>query len=202
MIQRGRFITLEGGEGAGKTTQARLLSDALCQSGIATLRTREPGGSPGAEVLRTLLLSGQVAWAPQAETLLHFAARADHVARTVRPALEAGMWVICDRFYDSTMAYQGYGQGADRDLIRAQIDLLGIRPDLTLVLDVSASVTATRLRGRGGESDRYEREDTTFHARVNEGFRAIAQAEPTRCRLIPADGTEQAVHQAIMALVG
>lgn len=202
MIQCGRFITLEGGEGAGKTTQSGLLADALCARGIPTLRTREPGGSPGAEVLRTLLLSGQVTWAPQAETLLHFAARADHVAHTVRPALEAGMWVVCDRFYDSTMAYQGYGQGADRTLIRAQIDLLGIRPDLTVVLDVSATVTAARLRKRGTDSDRYEREDSAFHARVNQGFRAIAQAEPDRCRLISADGTELAVHAAIMAAVG
>lgn len=202
MIQRGRFITLEGGEGAGKTTQSGLLANALCQRGIPTLRTREPGGSPGAEVLRTLLLSGQVTWAPQAETLLHFAARADHVAYTIRPALEAGMWVVCDRFYDSTMAYQGYGQGAGRALIRAQIGLLGIRPDLTVVLDVSAAVTAARLRKRGTDSDRYEREDSAFHTRVNQGFRAIAQAEPDRCRLISADGTEQVVHAAIMAAVG
>jgi dTMP kinase len=202
VIQRGRFITLEGGEGAGKTTQSGLLANALCQRGIPTLRTREPGGSPGAEVLRTLLLSGQVTWAPQAETLLHFAARADHVAYTIRPALEAGMWVVCDRFYDSTMAYQGYGQGADRALIRAQIGLLGIRPDLTVVLDVSAAVTAARLRKRGTDSDRYEREDSAFHTRVNQGFRAIAQAEPDRCHLISADGTEQVVHAAIMAAVG
>lgn len=202
MIQRGRFITLEGGEGAGKTTQSGLLADALCARGIPTLRTREPGGSPGAEILRTLLLSGQVTWAPQAETLLHFAARADHVAHTVRPALEAGMWVVCDRFYDSTMAYQGYGQGADRALIRAQIDLLGIRPDVTVVLDVTATVTAERLHKRGTDSDRYEREDSTFHTRVNQGFRAIAHAEPDRCRLISADGTERTVHAAIMAAVG
>ncbi len=202
MSQRGRFITLEGGEGAGKTTQAVRLTEALCQRGIPTLRTREPGGSPGAEVLRTLLLSGQVAWTAQAETLLHFAARADHVARTIRPALEAGMWVVCDRFYDSTMAYQGYGQGADRGLIQAQIDLLGIRPDLTLVLDVSASVTTTRLRERGAASDRYEREDSAFHTRVNDGFRAIAHADPARCRLIPADGTMRQVHAAILAAIG
>lgn len=196
-----RFITLEGGEGAGKSTQARLLADALCLLGLPVLRTREPGGSPGAEILRALLLSGQVRWTPQAETLLHFAARADHVVHTIRPALAAGMWVVCDRFYDSTMAYQGYGQGADRALIQAQTGLLGITPDLTLVLEVSPVVAAARLRRRGGGSDRYEREDAAFHARVNQGFRAIALANPERCRLISADDTEQAVHAAIMAVL-
>lgn len=201
-LTRGRFITLEGGEGAGKTTQVRLLADALCARGIPTLRTREPGGAPGAELLRTLLLSGQIAWSPQAETLLHFAARAEHVAKTIRPALEAGMWVICDRFYDSTMAYQGDGQGADKDLIQGQIGLLGIKPDLTLVLDVSADVSAARLQRRGGDSDRYEREDATFHARVNAGFLAIARAEPDRCRVVSAAGTEQVVHAAILAAIG
>jgi dTMP kinase len=197
----GRFITLEGGEGAGKTTQARLLADALCDRGIPVLRTREPGGSPGAEVLRDLLLSGRVAWAPEAETLLHFAARADHVARTIRPALRAGMWVVCDRFYDSTMAYQGFGQGTNRALIRAQIALLGIVPDLTIVLRASDAVAADRLLRRGGGADRYEREDAAFHARVNDGFLAIARAEPARCRIIAADGAPETVHAAIMAAV-
>ena len=106
-MQTGRFITLEGGEGAGKSTQTRLLADALEQLGLPVLRTREPGGAPGAEALRSLLLGGAVDWAPQAETLLHFAARAEHVEKTIRPALAAGMWVVCDRFFDSTMAYQG-----------------------------------------------------------------------------------------------
>ena len=113
----GRFITLEGGEGAGKSTQARLLADALVELGLPVLRTREPGGAPGAEILRDLLLGGSVDWSAPAETLLHFAARAEHVEKTIRPALAAGMWVVCDRFYDSTMAYQGYGQGADRAAI-------------------------------------------------------------------------------------
>src|SRR5580704_2117532 len=106
----GRFITLEGGEGAGKTTQATRLCQALETAGIAAIRTREPGGSPGAELLRGILLGGTVDWSPRAETLLHFAARAEHVAKTIQPALDAGTWVICDRFFDSTLAYQGYGQ--------------------------------------------------------------------------------------------
>jgi len=195
----GRFITLEGGEGAGKSTQARLLAEALCDRGLPVLRTREPGGSPGAELLRGLLLSGAVDWSPQAETLLHFAARAEHVGKTIGPALRAGMWVVCDRFFDSTLAYQGYGQGADRALIHAQTQLLGIAPDLTLMLDVSADVAAERLRRRGGAVDRYERADADFHARVNQGFRDIAAANPGRCRVIAADGGLADVHARVLA---
>ena len=145
MDARGRFITLEGGEGGGKSTQARLLADALAARGLPVLLTREPGGSPGSEVLRELLLSGRIAWSPPAETLLHFAHRAEHVEKTIRPALAAGMWVVCDRFYDSTMVYQGYGLGADRGVIAALIGLLDFPPDLTLVLDVSVATTLHRL---------------------------------------------------------
>ena len=152
------------------------------------LLTREPGGAPGAETLRGLLLSGRHDWSAQAEMLLHFAARAEHVARTIRPALQAGMTVVCDRFYDSTMAYQGYGQGADRAQIAAQIGLLGIVPDLTLVLDVPEDVAVARTAARGLAPDRYDRLGPGFHARVAAGFRAIADAEPERCRLIDASG--------------
>ena len=190
------FITLEGGEGAGKSTQARLLADALADLGLPVLRTREPGGAPGAELLRGLLLDDSHAWSGAAETLLHFAARAEHVAKTIRPALDAGMWVVCDRFYDSTMAYQGYGQGADRGLITALIGLVGIVPDLTLVLDVSERVALARQAQRGARADRYESLDLAFHARVRQGFRDIAAAE--RCVLLPADGAEADVHSAIM----
>jgi dTMP kinase len=200
-MAQGRFITLEGGEGAGKSTQARLLADALEALGVPVLRTREPGGAPGAEVLRGLLLGGTVAWSPPAETLLHFAARAEHVERTIRPVLAAGTWVVCDRFADSTMAYQGYGQGADRAMIATLTGLIGLVPDVTVVLDVSATVAAARLRGRGGAADRYEREDAAFHARVAEGFREIARAGPERCVLIGADGGEDAVHAAVMRAV-
>jgi len=195
----GRFITLEGGEGAGKSTQTRLLADALVERGLPVLRTREPGGAPGAEILRGLLLGGSVDWSASAETLLHFAARAEHVARTIRPALAAGMWVVCDRFYDSTLAYQGYGQGADRAMIATLTGLLGIVPDATFVLDVSEPVAIARQHRRGIDADRYERMDATFHARVNAGFRQIARDAPQRCTLIPADGSEAAVHAAVMA---
>lgn len=197
-MSKGRFITLEGGEGAGKTTQSRLLEAALRAAGRPVLRTREPGGAPGAEVLRSLLLTGGVDWSPHAETLLHFAARAEHVARTIRPALDAGTWVVCDRFYDSTMAYQGYGQGADRDFIAAQTELLGIVPDVTLVLDISEAIAAQRLRERGGDADHYEQMDVTFHRRVREGFRSIAMAEAQRCIMIDAAGSPDQVHHKVV----
>ena len=195
------FITLEGGEGAGKSTQAALLADALSARGHAVLRTREPGGSPGSELLRGLLLGGTIDWSSRAETLLHFAARVEHVDKTIRPALAAGKWVVCDRFYDSTLAYQGYGQGADRGFIHALIGLVGLVPDLTVVLDVPDAVGASRLRGRGGAADRYEKLDAAFHARVNAGFRSIAAAGPERCVVVPADGHIAAVHAAVMATV-
>jgi dTMP kinase len=181
---RGRFITLEGGEGGGKSTQARLVADALAGRGLAVLLTREPGGAPGAEVLRNLLLGGSIAWSPPAEVLLHFAHRAEHVEKTIRPALAAGMWVVCDRFYDSTMVYQGDGQGADRRQIAALIGLLDVHPDLTLVLDVPVATTVARLAARGGTADRYERLGEAFFARIRAGFLAIAAAEPGRCAVI------------------
>jgi dTMP kinase len=200
-VSFGRFVTLEGGEGAGKTTQTTLLAEALAARGISVLRTREPGGSPGAELLRGILLGGAVNWAPRAETLLHFAARAEHVAKTIKPALQAGTWVICDRFFDSTLAYQGYGQGADREFIASLIGLLAIVPDLTVVLDVSETVAAERIRQRGSDADRYERLDAAFHARVRDGFRNIARADPKRCVLLDASGDTAAVHTAIMSAV-
>ena len=198
MPHKPRFITFEGGEGAGKSTQARLLRDALVDLGLPVLQTREPGGSPGAEELRGLLLSGRIAWSAPAEALLHFAARAEHVEKTIRPALDTGTWVVCDRFADSTMAYQGYGQGADRAMIATLTGLMGISPDVTIVLDVAEHVALARRRARGDMADRYERLDAAFHARVKEGFRAIAQAEQQRCVLVPADGTAPEVHAAVM----
>ena len=162
------------------------------------LLTREPGGAPGAETLRGLLLSGRHDWSAQAEMLLHFAARAEHVARTIRPALAAGLTVVCDRFYDSTMAYQGYGQGADQGQITALIRLLRIEPDLTVVLDVSEATAASRMAARGLAPDRYDRLGPGFHARVAAGFRAIAAREP-RCRLLDADASADDVFTQVQA---
>lgn len=198
---RGKFLTIEGGEGVGKTTQSALLTDALQARGVDVLRTREPGGSIGAEMLRGILLGGAVDWAPRAETLLHFAARADHVAKTIEPALRVGTWVICDRFFNSTLAYQGYGQGADHGFIVALTNLLGTAPDLTIVLDAADDVAATRVRRRGADADRYERLDAAFHARVRQGFREIAASDHGRCVLVDASGDIRSVHAAVMAAV-
>ena len=195
------FITLEGGEGAGKSTQARLLAARLRAAGRDVLETREPGGAPGAEVLRTLLLAGEIDWSLPAETLLHFAARAEHVERTIRPALAAGRVVVCDRFYDSTMAYQGHAQGGDRAAIAALSAMLGLRPDVTLVLDLDIPAALTRLAARGGAADRYERLGAAFFARVRDGFRAIAAAEPGRCIVIPADAPAAAVAARVWGAV-
>ena len=193
------LITLEGGEGAGKSTQARLLADALCGLGLPVLLTREPGGSPGSEFLRDVLLSGRIGWDARAETMLHVAARIEHVAKTIRPAIDAGVWVVCDRFHDSTMAYQGYGLGVDRDTIQIMAGMVGIAPDLTLVLDVPRDVALARLKARGAADDRYERLNEDFHARVNAGFRAMAGLAPRV--LLDAANDPPAVHAAIMRAV-
>ena len=197
----GLFITLEGGEGAGKSTQAQLLAAALTEAGHPALPTREPGGAPGAEALRAMLLGDEHRWSPAAEAYLHFAARAEHLARTILPALHAGTVIVCDRFADSTLAYQGYGQGADRDLIRQLTRLLPRQPDLTFMLRVSPAEAAARIAARRQKLDRYEAMDAGFHARVAQGFADIAAAEPGRCVVIDADGTPREVHDAIFAVV-
>lgn len=197
---RGRFITIEGGEGAGKSTQARRLQTALQGQGRRVVLTREPGGTPGAEALRALLLS-QVEWTPLAETLLHFAARADHVARVIRPALDAGAWVVCDRFTDSTTVYQGMGQGADAGDIARLAAMMRLTPDLTLVLDVPVAVSVARMAGRGHGPDRYERLGEAFFARVRDGFRAVAAADAGRCALVPAEGDADTVAEAVWGVV-
>lgn len=193
------FLTLEGGEGAGKSTQARLLAEALAQQGRAVLQTREPGGAPGAETLRAMLLEGRHRWSPAAEAHLHFAARAEHLDRTILPALAAGMWVVCDRFADSTLAYQGYGQGADRALIEGLTRLLPRHPDRTLLLRVSPDTGARRIASRPGRPDRYESMDAAFHARIAAGYDAIAAKNPARVRIIDAGADIQSVHHAILA---
>ena len=195
------FITLEGGEGAGKSTQARLLADALRVTGRDVVLTREPGGTEGAEALRGLILSRAHRWAPAAETMLHFAARADHVEGLIRPALVRGATVVCDRFTDSTIAYQGYGQDADLGLIASLHAAVGLDPDLTFVLRVSPEVAAVRLAARPLPPDRYEVADGRFHARVRAGFDAIAAAAPLRCVVVDGDGTPEEVHAAIWSAV-
>lgn len=198
--KRGYFFTLEGGEGAGKSTQQLRLASRLERLGKTCLVTREPGGSPAAEALRQLLVTGDGGrWLPLGETLLHFAARQDHVARVIGPAIEAGRIVLCDRFYDSTMAYQGYGQGVPRDRIRALTDWVcgEYRPDLTLVLDLSVERGLERAMARKGSETRYEEMEKSFHERLRQGFLDIAQAEPDRCQIIDADGSPDDVEAAI-----
>ncbi len=196
-----RFITFEGGEGAGKSTQLRRLAQALTARGIAVVSTREPGGAPGAEFLRGVLLAGEHSFAPLAEMMLHFAARAEHVARTIVPALAAGRWVLCDRFFDSTEAYQVHGQGADAAAFAALKSTIQPHPDLTLMLRVSPDVAATREAARGRAADRYDRLGAAFHARVAAGFEHITAHEPARCLMVDADGDEDSVAAAVWGIV-
>ena len=194
---RGRFISLEGGEGAGKSTQARALAAALAGRGIEAVATREPGGSAGAEAIRALLLGGAVdRWSPRAEALLFAAARADHVERLIRPALQAGRWVICDRFVDSTRAYQGSGEGVDDAAILAlhAFGSLGLLPDRTFVLDLPPEAGAARAAARDGRgADRFAARGLDYHEAVGTAFRHIASMEPDRVRVIDAHGEAAAV---------
>lgn len=201
-MSRGKFIAFEGGEGAGKSTQARLLAAALEARGISCVVTREPGGTPGAEAIRRLLLGldGE-GWNARAEALLFAAARSDHVERLIRPALERGQWVICDRFVDSSRAYQGGAGGlSDADVLELhRIGSQGLLPDLTLLVEVSAAVAAERTTARDGDgADRIGGRDAAYHARVAAAFAAMAAAEPARFARIGGDGSAEAVHEAVM----
>ncbi len=201
-LGRGRFITLEGGEGAGKSTQLRRLAAALRRHAIKVVTTREPGGSEPGERIRTLLVEGDPgAWRPMTEALLHFAQRVEHLYHTVEPALAAGAWVISDRFADSTMAYQGYGQGLGRRPVQALYRLaVGHRtPDLTLILDLPVELGLARAARRAGAQQRYERMDRAFHERLRRGFLDIARREPGRCVVIDASGSIAATTRAILA---
>ncbi|TAL02632.1 MAG: dTMP kinase [Rhodospirillaceae bacterium] len=199
----GVFITFEGGEGGGKSTQARLLRDALTSPTRPVLLTREPGGSPGAEVIRTLLVQGEVnRWDGMTEALLLNAARCDHVRKVIRPALMEGRIVISDRFADSTLAYQGYGHGIDMaDLIEIQHAAIGdFAPDLTLILDMPPEEGLRRAHARGGAEVRYENMDIAFHRRLRDGFLAIAAADPERCKVIDATRSIDAIHADVLAV--
>ena len=202
-MTRGRFITLEGGEGAGKSTQLRRLAERLRARGLEVVATREPGGSPGAEAIRELVLNGaEDRWSPVTETLLMYAARRDHIERVIAPALARGAWVVCDRFADSTRAYQGAGGGTDPALIAAlESQVLGeARPDLTLIFDIAPEAGLERAQARGGEM-RFESKGLAFHQRLRQGFLAIAEAEPERCARIDAAGSMEAVEAAVWAAV-
>ncbi len=203
-MARGKFITFEGGEGGGKSTQVKRLIAALESAGIRAISTREPGGAPASEDIRELLVSGAVdRWTPMAEVLLNYAAREIHVAKTIIPALDQGIWVISDRFADSTMAYQGYGGGIDRDRIVNihKAVLNDFMPDLTLILDLPVEQglarAGKRLANDASNEDRFERMGRDFHNRLREGFLAIASDDPKRCRVINAEVDADAVFAAV-----
>lgn len=204
-MTRGRFIALEGGEGTGKSTQAKMLAEALAARGLDVELTREPGGTPGAEAIRALLLDppGE-GWGAPAEALLFAAARADHVARRIRPAIEGGQWIVCDRFVDSSRAYQGGAGGLGDDAVRALHDIGsgGLRPDLAVLIDVPSEVATERLAVRdAGRADAIGGRDAGYHAQVAEAFRGFAAAEPDGFAMIDGTGTPEEVHTRVLTAI-
>ena len=200
----GPFITFEGGEGVGKSTQCKMLATAAQTAGFQCELTREPGGSEGAEAIRNLLVTGETGrWDGLTEALLNYAARRDHLTRRIQPAMAEGKWVISDRFADSTMAYQGYGHELDKETIRRLHRLVcgGFRPGLTIVLDLASDRGIGRAIEREGSEDRYERMSLAFHERVRAGFLEIARREPDRCVVIDANRTVEAVHELVVGAV-
>ncbi|WP_127143595.1 dTMP kinase [Pelagibacterium montanilacus] len=206
--ERGRFITFEGGEGVGKSTQVRHLAARLGAFHISAVQTREPGGTPKAEALRSFILRGSPeSWGVGAEAVLFAAARLDHVNELIAPSIAAGKWVICDRFADSTRAYQGLTGGVDERLIDALevLALNGQRPDLTIILDMEPETSFARIRKRaqakGEAADRYEREDFEFHRRLRDNFLSVAENEPERCVVLAADTDEEGLAEVIWTIV-
>jgi len=197
---RGRFITFEGGEGGGKSTHVRLLANFLRSLGLDVLCTREPGGAPAAEVIRHILIEGATEqFHAKTEVLLHYAARHEHLVKTIQPALREGTWVISDRFADSTMAYQGFGFGVDTTWISGVDQLVrgDLSPDLTIILDISVGDGRSRVLSRARSMDRYDEMELSFHSRVRAGFMTIAQSNPGRCRVIDASASIEDVATAI-----
>jgi dTMP kinase len=201
---RGRFISFEGGEGSGKSTQIRILAERIDAAKLRAIVTREPGGSPGAEIIRHLLLSGMgKLLGPEAETLLFAAARDDHVRTVIKPALGQGVWVLCDRFSDSTRAYQGRLGKVAPEIMNAmeRVTIGDLKPDLTLILDVPVEVGMQRAAARRGSGapDRFEAEDVKFHQQLRDAYRQIAADEPKRCVLIDANADANTVAASVWA---
>lgn len=201
----GKFIAFEGGEGCGKSTQARMLADALRARGIAVELTREPGGTPGAEAIRALLLNppGE-GWGPQAEALLFAAARADHVARLIRPALAQGRWIISDRYVDSSRAYQGGAGGVGDEAVQAlhAIGSGGLRPDLTILLIIDGDAAVARTRARDGDAaDAIGGRNAAYHRTVGETFARLASSDPAGFAVISGEGAPEAVHAAVLRAI-
>ena len=204
MPDYGKFITLEGGEGAGKTTQGKRLVDALNAAGIEPVLTREPGGTFGAEAIRELVLSGtKDRWSGMTELLLMYAARIDHVEKLIRPALERGAWVISDRFADSSIAYQGYARGLGKDKVAAvhQAVMSGFEPDLTILFDIDPILTMKRVETRGEDLSRFDSETLDFHKTLREAFLDIAADNEDRFFTLDAAESRDAVHKRILYAV-
>lgn len=204
MAEKGHFISFEGGEGSGKSTQLKRLNDALRLNDIQTIVTREPGGTEGAEDIRRLLVEGDPnRWDRETEMLLHVAARRDHLTRLIGPAVSRGDWVLCDRFADSTLAYQGYGHGLSKDMILEvqAASLPDIRPDLTFIFDIPVDVGLARAATRHDSEDRYEKMDIDFHERIRQGFLSIAQMDAERCVLIDATASIEHITTSITQTV-
>lgn len=202
-MHAGRFITFEGIDGAGKSTALAFVRELLETHGRAVVATREPGGTPLGEAIRGLLLDPSTRATPDSETLLVFAARAEHLAQVIRPALARGAWVLCDRFTDATFAYQGGGRGMARERLELLRDWVqqGLSPDLTVLVDAPVDVAQARLRGRGGESDRFEQERNDFHERVRQSYLDLARREPGRVLTLNAAASRAEVEGALSAVV-
>lgn len=202
---RGLFITFEGGEGSGKSTQIKRLGEVLKARGLSVLQTREPGGSPGAEAVRHVLLSGAAeAYGPETEALLFAAARSDHVEQVIRPAVDSGTIVLCDRFMDSSRVYQGVTGELDSEFMRQleEVTVNGMVPDLTLILDIDPEIGLARAASRrSGPADRYEKETVAMHQRRRDGFLDIAKREPERCKVIDASLDAEAIAAEVLRYV-
>ena len=203
-MAKGKFITIEGGEGTGKTTQIKLLEIFLKKKKIKFITTREPGGSKGAEKIRKLILkSNQNDWSPMTEALLHISARSDHLEKKIKPNLKKGIWVICDRFRDSTMAYQGYGNGLKLDVLEMLQESIfdKLNADLTIILDTLPNISLSRARKRKNGNQKYENMGINFHKKVRKGFIEIAKKNKKRCKLLSANDDRREINKKIKKII-
>ena len=203
-MAKGKYITIEGGEGTGKTTQIKLLEIFLKKKKIKFITTREPGGSKGAEKIRKLILkSNQNDWSPMTEALLHISARSDHLEKKIKPNLKKGIWVICDRFRDSTMAYQGYGNGLKLDVLEMLQESIfdKLNADLTIILDTLPNISLSRARKRKNGNQKYENMGINFHKKVRKGFIEIAKKNKKRCKLLSANDDRREINKKIIKII-
>jgi len=203
-MAKGKFITIEGGEGTGKTTQIKLLEIFLKKKKIKFITTREPGGSKGAEKIRKLILkSNQNDWSPMTEALLHISARSDHLEKKIKPNLKKGIWVICDRFRDSTMAYQGYGNGLKLDVLEMLQESIfdKLNADLTIILDTLPNISLSRARKRKNGNQKYENMGINFHKKVRKGFIEIEKKNKKRCKLLSANDDRREINKKIIKII-